>query len=219
MFSILISNILKEARIQSMTFSPVNFCRVKMADKKPQKQPSNKPIKNDKPEPPFDLFQGLVTPSQLIPYNPHQVTTVKPTSSKMTSLGKPVSQQGSSFSSALVSDYDPFAKKRLPPVSSNFVKPPSTPYFPTYAQKLFHVEHHHRHLTNPLQLIKANFPTNLHFAPSEPEKNLDYYSEILEQEGSIKIITIYDQYKDCKVLYHKIEIVKFTSQKSWGSHP
>lgn len=190
-----------------------------MADKKPHRQLPTNPSKNVKSKPPLDLCPGLVTPSQLIPCNPHQTTTVKPSSSKMTSLGKLVSQQRPSFNSALISDYDPFAKRSLPLVSSNFEKTPPTPYVPTYAQKLFHIEHHHRHLTNPLHWIKANFPTNLHFSPSEPKKNLDYYSEILIQEGSINVITIYDQYNDGKVLYHKIEIIKFTSQKSWGAHP
>ena len=79
---------LKEAKTQSLTSSPVNFCRTKMADKKSQK-PSfsrNPPVKKPtvKPE--------IVTPSQLVTYDPYQGTPVnspvKTSSSRMVSLGK-----------------------------------------------------------------------------------------------------------------------------------
>uniref|UniRef100_A0A2N9G9K2 Reverse transcriptase/retrotransposon-derived protein RNase H-like domain-containing protein n=1 Tax=Fagus sylvatica TaxID=28930 RepID=A0A2N9G9K2_FAGSY len=59
-----------------------------------------------------DIGYG-VTPSQFVTYDPHQITpvnsTVKTSSSRMVSLGKPV-RQSPSFAKALTSDYDPFAK-------------------------------------------------------------------------------------------------------------
>ncbi len=117
MFFILILNILKEAKTPSLTSSPVNFCRTKMADKKSPKPSSSRnpnPTKNSivKNEQQFSL--GLVTPRQLATYDPHQITHVnspiKTSSSRMVSLGKPI-QQSPFFAKALTSDYDPFAKK------------------------------------------------------------------------------------------------------------
>ena len=137
----------------------MNFCKTKMADKKSQKpsssrnpNPVKKPLTFVKNEPPF--CPGLVTPSQLVTYDPHQVTPVnspaKPSTSRMTSLGKPI-QQGLSFARALSNDYDHFAKKKAPPAPTKYVK--SSPYFPIYSYKLLHVEFHHRNITNPLTLI------------------------------------------------------------------
>ena len=231
MFLILTLNILKEAKIHSLTFLPVNFCTTKMENKKSQKpsssrnpNPAKKPLSSVKNEPPFCL--GLVTPSQLVTYDPHQTTLVnspaKPSTSKMTSFGKPI-QQGLSFVRALSNDYDPFAKKKTPPIPTKYFK--SAPYFPIYSYKLFHVEFHHRNISNPLTLIKYYYPTNpadgaqLHFAPSDPKKTLEFYQDILQQEGSINLTTIYDTISDGRVLYHKLDIIKFTSKKSWGSHP
>ena len=75
----------------------MNFCRTKMADKKSQKPSSSRnsnPVKNPIPsvksEQPFSL--GLVTSSQLVTYDPHQITPVnslKTSTSRMTSLVNP----------------------------------------------------------------------------------------------------------------------------------
>jgi hypothetical protein len=99
----------------------MDFCRIKMADKKSQEPSSSKnstPVKKStasvKNEPPFS--PGLIIPSQLVFYDPHQITPVhspiKTSTSRMVSLGKPI-QQSQSFARALTSDYDPFAKRRL----------------------------------------------------------------------------------------------------------
>jgi hypothetical protein len=224
-FFILILNILKEAKTQSLSSSPVNFCRTKMADKKTQKPSSNRnsnpvkksltPIKN---EPPF--CPGLVNPSQLVTYDPHQITPVKP--SRMTSLGKPI-QQSPSFARALANDYDLFAKKKALPAPTKYVK--SSPYLLIYSHKLFHIEFYHQNISNPFTLIKYYYLTNpadgaqLHFALSHPQKTLEFYQDILQQEGSVNITTLYDKLSDCRVLNHKLDFIKFTSLKSWSSHP
>jgi hypothetical protein len=109
----------------------------------------------------------------------------------MTNLGTQVKP---SFYSALVSDYDPFAPKGNPPVTSNFIQhPPPTPYYYRDASKLFYIEQCHSNITRPLELIKHYFPPKYHFQPSEPGKDLEYYSDILIQEGSIKLETVYDR--------------------------
>ena len=97
-----------------------------MADKKSQKPSSSRnsnPIKNPitsvKSEQPFS--PGIVTPSQLVIYDPHQITPVKTSTSKMTSLGKPI-QQSQSFARALTNDYDPFAKKKALLAPTQYVK-------------------------------------------------------------------------------------------------
>ena len=90
MFFILKLNILKEAKTQSLTSSPVNFCRIKMADKKPKKASSSR-IPLDKL---LTVKPELVTPSQLVKFDPHQITLVispdKLSSPRMVFLGKPV---------------------------------------------------------------------------------------------------------------------------------
>ncbi len=105
----------------------MNFCTTKMANKKSKKASSNKippdKLPTVKPE--------LVTRSQLVKFDPHQITLVnspdKPSSSKMISLGKPV--QSPSFAKALTSDYDPFnkhivAQLRQLLLKANMLKPP-----------------------------------------------------------------------------------------------
>jgi hypothetical protein len=157
-----------------------------MADKKSQKPSSSKkstPIKKSttsvKNEPPFS--PGLVTPSQLVSYDSHQITPVhspiKTSTSRMVSLGKPI-QQSQSFARALTSDYDPFAKKKALPAQTQYVK--SSPYLPIYSHKLFHIEFHHRNISNPFTLIKYNYLTNLadgaqlHFTPFDHKKPCNF---------------------------------------------
>jgi hypothetical protein len=146
----------------------------------------------------------------------------------MVSLGKPV-QQNPSFARAITSDYDPFAKQvTVPPptapTKSQYIK--TFPYLPLYDHKLLHIEFHHRNISNPLTLIKYYYLTNpsdgaqQHFAPPDQYKTIQYYQNILQQEGSAVISTLYDKFSiERRVLNHKIQIVKFTSLKSWGSHP
>jgi hypothetical protein len=134
-----------------------------------------------------DIKLELVTPSQLVKYDPHQITHTnspnKPSSSRMISLGKPA--QSSSFAKSLTSDYDPFNKKIVlatpaAPIKSKSAKTVS-PYVPLYGVKLFYIEFIHRSLTNPLHLISAYYPLHpsdgvqQHFSPSDPGKTIHYY--------------------------------------------
>jgi hypothetical protein len=173
-----------------------------------------------------DIKPELVTPSQLVRYDPHQISPAnssnKPSSSRMVSLGKPA--QNTSFAKALTSDYDPFNKKIVPATPAASVKSRKakaiSPYLPLYAEKLFYIEFFHRGIVdNPLSLIGAYFPihpTNgiqQHYSPSVPHKTIHFYQNILQQEGSIVIKSIYDRIHNKGLLYHKIEIVRFTHMK------
>ena len=122
--------ILKEAKIQSLTFSPVNFYKTKMADKQSKKASSSR-ISPDKLS---TIKPELLTPSQLVTYDPHQITPtnspVKSSSSRIVSLGKPI-QQSPSFARTLTSDYDPFNKQIVAstlaaPIKTKYAKP--SPY-------------------------------------------------------------------------------------------
>jgi hypothetical protein len=172
-----------------------------------------------------DIKPELVTPSQLVKYDPHQVTQIKspdkPSSSRMVSLGKPA--QSSFFAKGLTSPYDPFNKHIVPAIPAATKKSKSaktvSPYVPLYGEKLFHIEFIHRSLTNPFHLISAYYPPHpsdgvqQHFTPSDPGKTIHYYQNILQQEGSIIIKSIYDKIHNKGLLYHKIEIIKFTHMK------
>ena len=76
----------------------MNFCKTKMAGKNSKKAATStsKVPPNKLP----DIKPELVTPSQLVKYDPHQISHVnspnKPSSSRMVSLGKPA--QSTSFS-------------------------------------------------------------------------------------------------------------------------
>ena len=110
-FLILKLSILKEAKILSLTSSPVNFCRTKMTGKNSKKASSSSRIPPNKL---LDVKLELITPSQLVKYDPHQITQInspnKPSSSRMVPLGKLV--QSTSSAKALFNDYDPFKKKK-----------------------------------------------------------------------------------------------------------
>ena len=104
-------------------------------------------------------------PSQLVKFDPHQITPVispnKPLSSRMVSLGKLV--QSPSFAKVLTSDYDPFTKHMVvltlaAPIKSKHAK--TSIFLSLYDEKLFHIEFIHKNITNPVSLIKYYFPTH-----------------------------------------------------------
>jgi hypothetical protein len=140
-------------------------------------------------------------------------------------VGKPA--QSTSFAKALTSDYDPFNKKIVPatptaPVKSRKAKAIS-PHLHLYAEKLFYIEFFHKGIVdNPFSLIGAYFPVHptdgiqQHYSPSVPHKTIHFYQNILQQEGSIVIKSIYDKIHNKGLLYHKIEIVKFIHIRQWG---
>ena len=96
-----------------------------------------------------DIKPELVTPSQLVKYDPHQITQIKSpdksSSSKMVSLGKPA--QSSSFAKGFTGPYDPFNKHIVPAIPAAPKKSKSdktvSPYIPLYGEKLFHIEFIH----------------------------------------------------------------------------
>ena len=139
-----------------------------------------------------EIKPELVTPSQLVKYDPHQISLVnspnKPSSSRMVSLGKLT--QSSSFAKALTESYDPFNKKIVPgtpaaPAKRRNNKKAFSPFHLLYAEKLFHIEFINRGIDNPLHLIGAYFPPHptdgiqQHFCPFVPYKTLHYYQNIL----------------------------------------
>jgi hypothetical protein len=140
-----------------------------------------------------DIKPELVTPSQLVKYDPHQINPAnspnKPSSSRMVSLDKPA--QSTSSAKAFTNDYDPFNKKIVlatpaAPVKSRKAKAVS-PYLLLYAEKLFYIEFIHRGIVdNPLSLIGAYFPTHptdgiqQHYSLSVPHKTIHFYQNILQ---------------------------------------
>ena len=158
-----------------------------MANKKSKKASSSSRIPHDKLP---TIKPELVTPSQLVTFYPHQITTVnspnKPSSSRMVSLGKPV--QSPSFAKTLTRDYDPFNKQIVPstpvaPIKSRKFK--LSPFISLYDEKLFHIEFIHKNVSNPLSLIRYFFPAHptdgaqQHFLPSDQYKTIQYYQNIL----------------------------------------
>jgi hypothetical protein len=111
-----------------------------------------------------EIKPELVTPSQLVRYNPQQASSQNnpSSSSRMVSLGKPI-QSSSSFAKALVEPYDPFNKKIVPatpaaPIKQRNNKKAVSPYFLLFEEKLFPIEFEHRRIEDPLLLINHIFP-------------------------------------------------------------
>jgi hypothetical protein len=200
-------NILKEAKTPSLTSLSMNFCRIKMASKNAKKatSTSSKIPPNKLPE----IKPELVTPSQLVRYNPQQASSQNnPSSSRMVSLGKPV-QRSSSFAQTLTESYDPFNKKIVPtipaaPIKHRNNKKAVSPHHLLFAEKLFQIEFEHRRIENPLHLIKSYFPPyptdgiQQYYYPSVPYKTINYYQNILQQEGSVEIKSIYGKTPETK---------------------
>jgi hypothetical protein len=193
----------------------------KKATSTSSKIPSNK-LPEIKPE--------LVTPSQLVRYNPQQASSQNnpSSSSRMVSFGKPI-QSSSSFAKALVEPYDPFNKKIVPatpaaPIKQRNNKKAVSPYFLLFEEKLFPIEFEHRRIEDPLLLIKSYFPLHptdgvqQHYCPSIPYKTIQFYQNILQQEGSVEIKSIFGKTPATKnqILFHKVDIIKFTHLREWG---
>jgi hypothetical protein len=149
----------------------------------------------------------------------------------MVFLGKPA-QSSSSFAKALTESYDPFNKKIVPatlvaPIKHRNNKKVVSPHHLLFAEKLFQIEFEHRRIEDLLHLIKSYFPPHptdgvqQHYCPSIPYKTIHYYQNILQQEGSVEIKSIFDQTPgplNKGLMFHKIEIIKFTHFRDWG-HP
>jgi hypothetical protein len=127
--------------------------------------------------------------------------------------------------------YDPFNKKIVPatpaaPIKQRNNKKAVSPYFLLFDEKLFPIEFEHRRIEDPLLLIKSYFPLHptdgvqQHYCPSIPYKTIQFYQNILQQEGSVEIKSIFGKTPATKnqILFHKVEIIKFTHLRDWG-HP
>uniref|UniRef100_A0A2N9H851 Uncharacterized protein n=1 Tax=Fagus sylvatica TaxID=28930 RepID=A0A2N9H851_FAGSY len=185
-----------------------------MAGKNAKKATSSKIPPNKLPE----IKPEPITPSQLVRYNPQQASSQNnPSSSRMVSLGKPV-QYSSSFAKALTESYDPFNKKIVPatpaaPTKQRNNKKAVSPYFLLFDEKLFPIEFEHRRIEDPLLLIKSYFPPHptdgvqQHYCPSVPYKTIHFYQNILQQEGSVEIKSIFGKTPETKnqLLFHKVE--------------
>jgi hypothetical protein len=181
----------------------------------------------------LEIKPELVTPSQLVRYDPNQISPAnspnKPSSSRMVSLGKPT-QSSTSFAKAFTKSYDPFNKKIVPaspivPIKHINNKKAVSPHHLFFAEKLFPIEFEHRRIKDPLHLIKSYFPPHptdgvqQHYCPSVPYKTIHFYQNILQQEGSVEIKSIFDKTPGSTnkgLLFHKIEIMKFTHLRDWG---
>ena len=176
-----------------------------------------------------DIKPKLPTLSQLVRYDPLQSSPVnspnKTQSSQMVSLGKPV--QSTSFARALTSSYDPFNKKVVPttpaaPIKAKNNKKAVSPHHLLFSEKLFYIEFFHSRISNPLNLIKHYFPPHptdgvqQHFLPLPPYKTVQFYQNILQHEGSVEFKSIYDKIGNKGLMFHCIDIIKFTHLQQCG---
>jgi hypothetical protein len=87
-------------------------------------------------------------------------------------------------------------------------------------QYLFSIEKNHYHNKSPKELALSYFPPDFHWIPEHPQKNLDYYTNILFQTGSICFHPIYSKTSDSLIVRGNIAyFVKFIHEKDWGLHP
>ena len=101
----------------------------------------------------------------------------------------------------------------LPPRTgrSSYIRKP-------FVQHISYIELHLVHITDPLALAMEVLPSEWHFLPKSPEKNIKFYKGILTQEKSARVENIMNNKNPTEVLYHKFIIQSFVSYKDWG-HP
>jgi hypothetical protein len=82
-----------------------------------------------------------------------------------------------------------------------------TPYVPSIhlppiyiplltVQYLFSIEKNHSQDKSPKELALSYFSPDFHWIPEDPQKNLDYYTNILFQTESIRFHPIYSKSSD-----------------------
>jgi hypothetical protein len=133
-------------------------------------------------------------------------------------LGNEISS--ATYSSTLVSPFDPFAVVSLKP-SGNVSKPSfrkTSGYvalpFPQY---LFSIELERSNVKSASSLAFSYFPRGFHWIYEHPLKNLSFYSNILLLTNSVQIGPIHDTLKDSsKIIFHRIKFFKVISEKEWG---
>ncbi|KAI5327935.1 hypothetical protein L3X38_027331 [Prunus dulcis] len=158
------------------------------------------------------------SPSQIVPFpgcSPIQV------SNRFSSLGTTVGQIRPNYHSALVSSYDPF--QIIPSVAQSSQSPTSSrkssPYLPKDKSHLFIIEQVYDGIPDPITIVRSYFPSNCHFLPPCPYKNLQYYRDLLYETGSVEIKPIKDREKPHIILYHSLYIHKIISQEEFSCHP
>ena len=88
-----------------------------------------------------------------------------------------------------------------------------------YVQNLFSVEPNRASITNPFRLATSYFPPLFHWIHEYGQKNVQYYSAILQHENSITIKPIREKANGEKIIYHSVYLKHIISEEKWGSNP
>ena len=144
----------------SLISLPVNFCSVIMASRRSSdnKTPdSNNQIVKVEPASPINTVNRFTT---------------------LGTIPKP------NYSSILAAIYDPYALTHSHrPVQTVFPRNPNTSQYvkKRYVQNLFSVEPNRASISNPFRLASSYFPPLFHWILEHNQKNMQYYSTILQQ--------------------------------------
>ena len=126
------------------------------------------------------------------------------------------------YSSVLASTYDPYALTNVhQPVQTVFPRNPNASQYvkKRYVQNLFSVEPNRASITNHFRLATRYFPPLFHWIPEHGQKNVQYYSKILQHENSITIKAIRDKANGDKIIYYSIYLNHIISEEKWGPIP
>jgi hypothetical protein len=161
--------------------------------------------------------QALVISSESKTLNPPISATEL--ANRFAPLGNKISS--ASYSSTLVTPFDPFANVSLK--SSSHVPKPSFRKTSGYVilpfcQYLFSIELE-RYVKSASNLALSYFPRGFHWIYEHPLKSLSFYSNILIQTNSVQIGPIFDKDDPSKIIFHRIKFFKVISEKEWGGHP
>ena len=176
----------------SLISLPVNFCSVIVASRRSRDRTpdsNNQIVKNESASP---------------------INTVN----RFTTLGT-ISKPN--YSSILASTYDPYALTNIhQPVQTVFPRNPNASQYVKnrYVQNLFSVEPNKASITNPFRLATSYFPPLFHWIPEQGQKNVQYYSAILQHENSITIKAIRNKANGEKIIYHSVYLNHIFPKKS-----
>ena len=126
------------------------------------------------------------------------------------------------YSSVLTSTYDPYALTNVhQPVQTIFHRNPNASQYvkKRYVQNLFSVEPNRASITNPFRLATSYFHPLFHWILEHGQKNVQYYSKILQHENSITIKPIRDKANGDKIIYHSVYLNHIISEEKWGPNP
>ena len=74
-------------------------------------------------------------------------------------------------------------------------------------------------ITNPFRFATSYFPPLFHWIPEHGQKNVQYYSAILQHENSITIKLIKGKTNGEKIIYHSVYLNHIISEEKWGPNP